>query len=520
MMGLQDPAALAAAMGVQYTPGMTYEDFQKQVLAKQGGPAGPIAPPPNALPPPPATAQDFRAMAAANAAPPEVKKVALEGVPIPPPSGKPAAGPGPGQADDDGLGMSFKQYASLAPKGSPGGWREMQAKPVKEQQEKANLSQSIADQATTEANTGVSEAQAAGHYSMAGVAEAARMEAEKAEQRRQSIMDSHVQEQNKLAKDVADFKINPDDYYGSGGAAVLKRSLNIIATSLGGYAAGLRGGPNIVQESIDRDIDRFVDAQKAELSKKQGLLQQSNSRFGQLVQQFGDQRAAEAAMKADLYSAVQAQAEGLVQNAKTDQQRADGLQRVAAAEQKKTEQLDHAYKLIPATSGPSVQSLLKDYQAAQKNAAEISHLRSETAVNRAKAEAGGGAPKKGLPGGVITQLSSIDSAVQALDDEIALSKDDKIPLADRRARSKRNLDTLSLEIPHAFTGGVPTPEQQHETRANLPADQGTLSSVTQLADRTRMLEDQRRQLLHKRRALEATANEARQVGSGGPEDEK
>lgn len=77
------------------------------------------------------------------------------------------------------------------------------------------------------------------------------------------------------------------------------QAMTAIGLALGGYGAGINGGPNTAMEFLNKQIDRDVEAQKAEMGKKENLL-------SHLQQQFGNLRDATTMAKAiqrDLYSA-------------------------------------------------------------------------------------------------------------------------------------------------------------------------------------------------------------------------
>lgn len=297
------------------------------------------------------------------------------------------AGAVPGPVDTT---PSIGQIMQIGGRGSPGGFRHMEAAPVGEAYGNAFAAGEQATQHETEANKDAAQAEGDAARSRAGVIMGAREEAAKAEERRAKVLQDHAAQSAKLAQDVRDTDMDPDSYYGQGAGGVLKRGLLLIATSLGGYSAGLRGGPNTVQDSIDKDIDRFVAGQKSEYAKRQGLLQQSNSRFGQLMQQFGDERAAESALKADMYGAVEAQGQGIIADAKGGQIDAAGEKTLAGISLQKAQHLDDRTKYIAPTAGMSPlqaaewklkmqqgeQGLRKGEADIEKTTAEAEHARA------------------------------------------------------------------------------------------------------------------------------------------------
>lgn len=94
-----------------------------------------------------------------------------------------------------------------------------------------------------------------------------------------------------VTKDIADGHINPNQYIDSKDS--LGKARLAIGVILGGFGAGLAGGPNMAIETINKQIDRNLEAQKADLGRKQNLL-------GALQKQYGDSFVAENMYKATL----------------------------------------------------------------------------------------------------------------------------------------------------------------------------------------------------------------------------
>lgn len=125
------------------------------------------------------------------------------------------------------------------------------------------------------------------------------LEAEK--QRFEQNYNELKQQNEKLFQDVKDSKIDPNNYWNSmttGGKITAAISL-----VLGGLAGGLqRTGQNAALDVIQKNIDRDIDAQKANLNKKDSLLKRN-------FEQIGDLRAAEALTRSQLMSITAAQVE-------------------------------------------------------------------------------------------------------------------------------------------------------------------------------------------------------------------
>ena len=94
-----------------------------------------------------------------------------------------------------------------------------------------------------------------------------------------------------LEQDLKDFKIDPNRAYKNTWQAVA----SAIAVALGAYAQGLSGGklPNTALEIVNTAIKRDIEAQKAELGKKKGLLNLKNNVYARMLQRHGDRRRAE-----------------------------------------------------------------------------------------------------------------------------------------------------------------------------------------------------------------------------------
>lgn len=123
-----------------------------------------------------------------------------------------------------------------------------------------------------------------------------KMQAQEADsQKRHAALDL---EQGQLKQDIADTKIDPTRLWSN--ASTGNKVLAGIGVLLSGIGSGLAGGPNLALSVIQKAIDADVDAQKANLGKKENLLTQNYKKYGDLA-------AAEAATRAQLASTVQAQ---------------------------------------------------------------------------------------------------------------------------------------------------------------------------------------------------------------------
>lgn len=132
---------------------------------------------------------------------------------------------------------------------------------------------------------------------MAGFSGAAKAEADRAKEldrilgqkaaAQQEMTDNYNKHFNEIdserkafQQDVLDQHIDPNRYLGSMDTG--QRIGTAIALALGGLGAGLTGGPNQALSFLNSQIDRDIDAQKAELGKKETLLSANLKRFGNL----------------------------------------------------------------------------------------------------------------------------------------------------------------------------------------------------------------------------------------------
>lgn len=98
--------------------------------------------------------------------------------------------------------------------------------------------------------------------------------------------DSHLSdiesERTAVLHDIENSHIDPSRYLGS--LNTTSRVATAIGLVLGGLGAGLTGGKNPALEFLNNQIDRDIDAQKAELGKKETILSANMKRFQDLNQ--------------------------------------------------------------------------------------------------------------------------------------------------------------------------------------------------------------------------------------------
>ncbi len=103
----------------------------------------------------------------------------------------------------------------------------------------------------------------------------------------QNLMANYEEQQKHLTdeyeaikQDYASGKINPNQYFENRGTfGNIRTGLAMI---LGGMGAGLTGGENQVIKYVQSQIDRDIDAQKANLGKKENLLSANLKQYGNL----------------------------------------------------------------------------------------------------------------------------------------------------------------------------------------------------------------------------------------------
>lgn len=312
------------------------------------------------------------------------------------------------------------------------------------------------------------------------------------EQKRAGILDQHIADQQKMMNDIRSEKIDPNkEFDGPGGG--FRKIAGVLAVALGGYAQGLRGGPNTALEIINKSIDDSVAAQRANLETKKGLVDQNKSLFAQKLQQFGDERAAELATKQDVLAGAIATAESAMGDAKTDQEKAragtvlGGLQKQHADLERQlhpwvTAQVTGLdYRKVYADKFAEARAKGADEKQADQFATEYtSRLQGKPIQTGGAALGGAGKGEKGLPPAIITQRSSVQTSIKLLDRMKQLEKDvdsGKISKAAAGDLWDNLANTYADEKTKAIKGAAATDEEGKHARALIPPAPWTLAAV-------------------------------------------
>lgn len=103
----------------------------------------------------------------------------------------------------------------------------------------------------------------------------------------QSVLENHQQkmasldaENDALTKTIANSKIDPSRYVHNMGTG--QKIMSAIGLMLGGLGSGLTHGPNLAYESLQKNIQNDIEAQKMDLGKKNSLLSMNLQKYGRL----------------------------------------------------------------------------------------------------------------------------------------------------------------------------------------------------------------------------------------------
>ncbi len=186
----------------------------------------------------------------------------------------------------------------------------------------------------------------------------------------QMIFDANKQKEEALFKAYQDKKIDPNQYYKNMGTT--KTITNGIALILGGIGGALTRNGNPVLDTMNREIERDIDAQKSD-KESAGNLWKMNK------EQLQNDMAASAATRNQLYTGVQYQLLKAAANAKTPLEAARAQEANAVIEQEKANNRYRmsllgsdvpAEKKIPLLVPPGMQAKAFDQLSKAKYASE------------------------------------------------------------------------------------------------------------------------------------------------------
>lgn len=110
------------------------------------------------------------------------------------------------------------------------------------------------------------------------------------------VEDTHnefIQKTQAMLTAVEQERIDPNRLFANKGAA--EKMTYILGAALAGFAQARLGGSNVVLDGLDHLINQDIAAQKANLENKREVIRGRESLYGQLRQQLGDVKAADAA---------------------------------------------------------------------------------------------------------------------------------------------------------------------------------------------------------------------------------
>lgn len=387
-------------------------------------------------------------------------------------------------------------------------------------------------------------------------------EANKRESRRQEILDGYLKQQERMADDVKNFKVDPDHAYGTGVGGVFSRIFALLGVTLGAYGAGLLGQKNQAAEILEKWIDNDIDAQKAELAKRQNALGEARSLLAQRMAIFGDERTAEAATRADMYAIASAQADSLMADAKGAQEAAR-LKAVQAQIQKKHgDEINQMFPWQPehTVSTGMAAKFQKTYEQqlalvmsqarnlrgpdgknvspadmqriAMDNAYSITGVVSPHGVPSAgggvselynfKDEHGGSAARQQA---LIGQISKLRSAIPMIDDEIKRTKKGFNFSLEEGAKSKINIASI-VDVASVALSGTSAESKISLFKENLPDDVGTFGAwapdrrVAAWTELKKILSDAEKDLWRTKKSMERSNMDSGSDDDGGVEERK
>jgi len=175
--------------------------------------------------------------------------------------------------------------------------------------------------------------------------------AQKAEVERQAM----TKKIDDTVTEIKNFKLDPDRHWGTGGTAVIRKTMAGIGMILSGAGSGYTGQPNMAMQVIEKAIDRDIDAQKTDLANKNNLL-------SIYFKQYGNINDAETRAKMDLTANVQAQLDMALAKAKGPLAQAEIQKAMAENGMKLVQMRDSLVTSQAQRSNMAVDAQLKQFQ--------------------------------------------------------------------------------------------------------------------------------------------------------------
>ena len=134
---------------------------------------------------------------------------------------------------------------------------------------------------------------------------------------------------------IAQFKsgaIDPDRYFKQKGMGA--RIVAAIAVALGAFGAALTNGQNYALQILQSNIDRDIEAQRAELDKAKTVADLTGNQLAELTAAYGSPEAAEASIRERYWAAVGAQGDALMKRRNLPEQQVANFAVIEAERQK------------------------------------------------------------------------------------------------------------------------------------------------------------------------------------------
>lgn len=140
-----------------------------------------------------------------------------------------------------------------------------------------------------------------------------------------------IDDMDKLQSEIQATRIDPSEYWAK--QSGLSKVLSVIAVGLGGAAQGLSGGrlQNTALQLIQQEIDRDIEAQKANLASRKGNLEQMRGVYGVAQQRFGDEMTAKKFTEAQMWSQAETAMKRLAGTIRSEAGRAAAADMLAKA---------------------------------------------------------------------------------------------------------------------------------------------------------------------------------------------